>query len=567
MMRPPALPPLQPSMRRTRPTPRRSASTLAVLAALVTASGVIPASAVEARIGPASATLAAHDLPPGVAWVAASTDAEVDAAFARARAEKKPVFLYWGATWCPPCNQVKATIFTRAAFVERSRAFVPVYVDGDRPGAQKVGARFAVSGYPTMVLFTPDGRELVRLPGEVEPERYQEVLSLALVAKRPAKAVLADALGGGKALTAAEWRLLAFHAWDVDPDLGAAATLPKTLASLAARAEASSTAEPAVATRIRLKALAARDGTQGVAPAAERARLVAVLADPRAARGQADVLVNYAGELVGDASAPGTPERQALLAGYDAALARLSADGTLSRADRIGASIARVDLARLDEAPVRKGEPEPAPRLDPRLVADVRDLAVRLDRETSDRYERQAVVTAAAHLLQRAGLGTQSDAMLEANLSRSHSPYYLMSGLAGNAKKRGDTAAALDWSGRAYATSVGPATRLQWGASHLGTRLDLAPGDEPPIEALVAELWRDAFPAQAADDAHARSARSLERIGERLKGWNQAGAHAAAMRRIEASVDAVCAAGNRSAAERKRCRAPLDGKAAGASSA
>ena len=46
-----------------------------------------------------------------------------------------------------------------------------------------------------MVLFTPDGRELVRLPGEVEPERYQEILSLGLVANRPAKAVLADAYG------------------------------------------------------------------------------------------------------------------------------------------------------------------------------------------------------------------------------------------------------------------------------------------------------------------------------------------------------------------------------------
>jgi hypothetical protein len=197
----------------------------------------------------------------------------------------------------------------------------------------------------------------------------------------------------------------------------------------------------------------------------------------------------------------------------------------------------------------------------------VRELAHRLDRETTDRYERQAVVTAAAYLLQRAGLGAESDRMLESNLSRSHSPYYLMSGLAGNARKRGDAAAALDWSGRAYAASVGPATRLQWGTSHLGARLDLAPADEAPIEALVAELWREAFPVHAGDDAHARSARSLERIGERLKAWNAGGAHAAAMRRIEASVDAVCAAGNRSAAERKRCRAPLDGKTAVASSA
>ena len=104
------------------------------------------------------------------------------------------MFVYWGAKWCPPCNQVKATLFNRQDFIERSRAFVPVYVDGDSPGAQKIGARFKVSGYPTMVLFTPQGQEVTRLPGEVEPVRYTEVLTLGMNAARPVSAVLADAL-------------------------------------------------------------------------------------------------------------------------------------------------------------------------------------------------------------------------------------------------------------------------------------------------------------------------------------------------------------------------------------
>jgi thiol:disulfide interchange protein len=101
-----------------------------------------------------------------VAWIPASTDTQVESAFAQSRAERKPLLLYWGAKWCPPCNQLKATLFNRQDFIERSRSFVAVNVDGDLPGAQKLGARFKVVGYPTMILFNPSGAEVTRLPGE-----------------------------------------------------------------------------------------------------------------------------------------------------------------------------------------------------------------------------------------------------------------------------------------------------------------------------------------------------------------------------------------------------------------
>ena len=170
------------------------------------------------------------------------------------------------------------------------------------------------------------------------------------------------------------------------------------------------------------------------------------------------------------------------------------------------------------------------PQLPAELVADVREQAARADREITDGYERQAVITAAAYLLERAGLGDESDALLKANLAKSHSPYYLMSGLASNAKKRGDKAEALRWYREAYDKSEGPATRLQWGASYIVALVELAPHDEKAIEAATAQLWSEA--AAQPDAFYMRSARSLQKVGAKLQAWNKGGAHRAAMARL-----------------------------------
>ena len=188
-----------------------------------------------AAASPALATTAS-----GIAWRQAANDADIAKALELAQAQKKPVLLYWGAQWCPPCNQLKATLFNRADFIERTRAFVPVYVDGDSPGAQALGTRFKVRGYPTLLLLSPQGQEWTRLPGEANPREVLQVLQLGLAGKRPVRDVLADALNPAKQLSANEWKLLAYYAWEVDEDrLVPAAERPTRLAALAQACPAS----------------------------------------------------------------------------------------------------------------------------------------------------------------------------------------------------------------------------------------------------------------------------------------------------------------------------------------
>jgi thioredoxin-related protein len=493
---------------------RRWAVALALALALSAAPAVMAAGATSSAI-----------------WLPAASDADIERAFAQARGESKPVLLYWGAKWCPPCNQLKATLFNRQDFVERSRGFVAVEIDGDLPGAQKLGARFKVNGYPTMVLMNADGAEITRLPGEADAPQVMRVLQIGLAGGRPVKAVLADARAG-KALPANEWRMLAFYSWDTDEaQLVSAEQRPGLLAQLSLACPAS---ESGSATRLMLKALAGSDDGKGVkADDAMRERVRGWLASPAIARAQMDVVVNAAPEITKALTEPGSAQRKATVQSFDVALKRLEADASLSRADRLSALTGRVDLARID-AP----KTERHPKIQPALLKEVRDHSARADREITDGYERQAVITASAHMLAQAGLWAESDALLKANLARSHSPYYLMSQLGGNARKLGRKEEALGWYEQAFVKSEGPATRLQWGGSYVNALVELAPQDSARIEKAVSQLLGEAAADPGAFDG--RSVRSLRRVGEKLSAWNSDGRHDAVVARLKTQLDGIC---------------------------
>jgi hypothetical protein len=158
-------------------------------------------------------------------------------------------------------------------------------------------------------------------------------------------------------------------------------------------------------------------------------------------------------------------------------------------------------------------------------------------------------------------LWADSDALLKANLTKSHSPYYLMSQLGGNARKLGRKDEALQWYQQAFDRSEGPATRLQWGSGYFSALVDLAPADAARIEKTAAQLFSEAAKDKGA--FHERSARSLQRVGSKLNEWNKDGSKTAALQRLKRQLDGVCAAVEAADGQRATCEVVLKVKTAG----
>ncbi len=107
----------------------------------------------------------------GVAWFQGG----IEAAFASAAASNRPLFLYWGAEWCPYCKLLQANIFIREEFVRLSRQFVAVDMSNGDSTTIHLADEFKIYGLPTVIVFSPDGRELTRIPGGMDMEQYAGV--------------------------------------------------------------------------------------------------------------------------------------------------------------------------------------------------------------------------------------------------------------------------------------------------------------------------------------------------------------------------------------------------------
>lgn len=493
-----------------------------------------------------------HDPGAAIPWF----EGTVDAAFAEARKQNKPVFLFWSAVWCPYCQDLKASVFPRRDFLAKLSLFVPVNLDGDAPGAQKIAETFRVSGYPTVLVLRPDRTELARISGGMDLNRYAEVLDGVLGDVKPVNEMLASLERPNVALNTADCRRLAYNAWSLDPTNTSNAQelhrMSVHLARAAERCPASSKVERA---RLTLLATAAatdseQDALDAGKPASARtaaliASVNALLENVPLSTAVADSFQELSDNFFIAVKRGGPGAAAQLLDRWLAVMNAIATDARYSEAQRLAAVASEVHAAKALSA-------------DGKIPAALASTATarmqNILTHKQDSYSRAAVINAAIDILETLEEYPRAYALLEGELKTANTPYYYMLHLASLDEKLGNNQSALSWMRRAYEESRGPATRFRWGAAYVTGLIRLRPTDTATIrEATLAVLGE----LNGQDTLHSGTTMRLQRMEKALRKWNTTTEHNDVITAVRARMSQICAKVPADAPATSACRSFL----------
>ncbi|MBM4251611.1 MAG: thioredoxin family protein [Deltaproteobacteria bacterium] len=440
---------------------------------------------------------------PGSPWYGGS----LTAALAEAKAKHKHVLLYWGAVWCPPCNELKSQVFSQEKFATLMRPMIAVALDGDSEEAQAWGEKLRVQGYPTVLLLAPDGQELMRLPTAVNMDEFEAALVNALKHPGGLQAALERGLAG--TATPDDWKLLANVPWHEESDASRSGDLISKLRILVINIPRALTEERAKLVALLLTTLTGthpQDAGASEAPKLAAQELKWLLSDPVATIAARSLFAYSTDVLVWTYPTNDSHEIDADQLWLKAAT--LVAGAKESSLDtRLWASVAPMQVYRARH---------PGEKMPSELRALVMREVARSDEAAKTSYERKAVITGAATLLRDIGDLDGARALLANELKHTDTPWYLLASAAHLEKAAGNDTAALALIAKARKAAKGRASKLQWTQADITMTASIQnPKQLARLTQLVKDFYRNATTLE--DGFQGRNARTAAKVASAIQ--------------------------------------------------
>jgi tetratricopeptide (TPR) repeat protein len=123
-------------------------------------------------IGLAAFTLIATCAEAGVRW----SDESYDQILARAKQENKYVFIDFFTTWCGPCKRMDEKTFSDVKVGELLNTMIAADWDAEKDPSMAIAKKYKVAAYPTLLVIGPDGKEVDRHLGYLDPAEFIETI-------------------------------------------------------------------------------------------------------------------------------------------------------------------------------------------------------------------------------------------------------------------------------------------------------------------------------------------------------------------------------------------------------
>lgn len=449
-------------------------------------------------------------------------------AFATAKIDKKAMFLYWGAVWCPPCNELKSSVFNQARFWQEMESILAVYLDGDGIEAQAWGEKLDVSGYPTLLFLNDQGDEIFRLATGLSLEEMIQLLKYLNNDIPSIESTIAKLESGS--ISQVELSMLSYLSWEQKSRFAEInseklrlvekifETLPPAMTSekaitgarlLEYWASTSSSAEKIdklwAQSHIKKIPLWFASMTQNKqAIFASRATLI------------------YSIQPIYQSMQKFLPklDAEAYKPKWLAALRSLQNEQRLNIDAQFWARLGELGFYRatLSQSEGERSSSDKEQAVPEFLQKQVAAEVARIDKQAMSPEERIAVISGAGVALYQAGLHREAEQFLRKEAKNSPTPYYYYSALSSLAKKEKDISHAKEWAHLAKKAALGRSTKIQWTAYELNLFLEhLSPEKEQDMSKtlmLLDEYYQLAF--SFTDGFQGRNGKIGERIAKNV---------------------------------------------------